>query len=57
MILHIKMIYYITYNLFREEEEPINTYVQVDGETVEPLYYTPIAPMLLVNGCSGIGRG
>jgi DNA topoisomerase II len=43
--------------LFREEDEPLYTYVQVDGETVEPVYYAPILPMLLVNGCSGIGTG
>ena len=43
--------------LFRAEDEPIYTYVQVDGETVEPVCYAPILPMMLVNGCSGIGTG
>jgi DNA topoisomerase-2 len=43
--------------IFREEDDPILTYAQVDGETVEPVYYAPILPMILVNGCSGIGTG
>lgn len=43
--------------LFREEDEPLYKYVVIDGETVEPEYYVPILPMLLVNGCSGIGTG
>ena len=43
--------------LFREEDDPLLTYVISDGETVEPEYYLPVLPMLLVNGCSGIGTG
>ena len=43
--------------LFREEDDPVLTYVQSDGETVEPEYYLPVIPMVLVNGCSGIGTG
>jgi len=43
--------------LFPEEDEPLYKYVEVDGETVEPEYYLPILPMILVNGCTGIGTG
>lgn len=43
--------------LFREEDEPLYTYVESDGEKVEPEYYLPILPMVLVNGCTGIGTG
>lgn len=43
--------------LFREEDEPLYTYVESDGQTVEPESYLPILPMLLVNGCTGIGTG
>jgi len=43
--------------IFREEDDPLLTYVQSDGDSVEPEYYYPILPMLLVNGCSGIGTG
>ena len=43
--------------LFREEDDPLLTYVVSDGETVEPEYYLPVLPTLLINGCSGIGTG
>ena len=43
--------------IFREEDDPILTYAKVDGEEVEPVFYAPILPMILVNGCSGIGTG
>ena len=28
-----------------------------DGNAIEPVYYVPIIPMVLVNGCEGIGTG
>lgn len=28
-----------------------------DDEIVEPIYYVPIIPMIVVNGCNGIGMG
>jgi DNA topoisomerase-2 len=43
--------------LFREEDDALLNYVVSDGETVEPEYYLPVLPMILVNGCSGIGTG
>lgn len=43
--------------LFREEDDAVLNYVVSDGETVEPEYYLPVLPMILVNGCSGIGTG
>jgi DNA topoisomerase-2 len=46
-----------TRRLFPEADEPLLTYVQSDGESVEPEYYLPILPMVLVNGCTGIGTG
>ncbi len=33
------------------------TYRDDDGTPVEPEWYAPVLPMLLVNGCSGIGTG
>ena len=33
------------------------TYRDDDGLLVEPEWYTPILPMLLINGCRGIGTG
>lgn len=33
------------------------TYVQDDEQTVEPEWYLPVLPMILVNGAEGIGTG
>jgi len=33
------------------------TYLKDDGTFVEPIYYLPILPMILVNGTKGIGTG
>ncbi|OQS00007.1 DNA topoisomerase 2 DNA gyrase B [Thraustotheca clavata] len=43
--------------IFPEEDEPLLEYMYDDGEPVEPTYYVPILPMLLVNGTEGIGTG
>lgn len=32
-------------------------YLQDDGEIIEPEYFEPIVPMILVNGSEGIGTG
>ena len=32
-------------------------YLLDDGQMVEPIYYVPILPMVLVNGAEGIGTG
>jgi DNA topoisomerase-2 len=33
------------------------TYIDDDGQMVEPVYYAPAIPMILVNGSKGIGTG
>lgn len=43
--------------LFREEDKDILTYLEDDGDIVEPEWYCPIIPMILVNGTEGIGTG
>ena len=43
--------------IFKPEDEPILTYLDDDGQPVEPEYYLPILPMVLVNGALGIGTG
>lgn len=44
--------------LFREEDDELLTYLEDDGQRIEPVYYLPILPMVLVNGCiAGIGTG
>ena len=44
--------------LFCPEDEPLLEHVFDDGEKVEPKYYVPVIPTLLLNGVtSGIGTG
>jgi DNA topoisomerase-2 len=47
----------LTRCLFPELDDPILHYLNEDGTTIEPEYYVPILPMVLVNGISGIGTG
>lgn len=47
----------ITRHIFIEEDDLILNYLNDDGKLVEPLYYAPIIPMILVNGSKGIGTG
>jgi len=47
----------ITRKIFREEDNIILNYLNEDGENIEPEYYYPIIPMVLVNGVDGIGTG
>lgn len=44
-------------SLFRKEED-CNLITQIfEGGVIEPRFYTPTLPMVLVNGCTGIGVG
>ena len=47
----------ITRSLFPEKDDPILNYLNEDGTMIEPEYYIPILPFVLVNGISGIGTG
>lgn len=47
----------ITRKIFNPLDDPLYTYVQEDEQTVEPEWYLPVIPMLLVNGAEGIGTG
>lgn len=47
----------ITKKIFNPLDNPLLKYLQDDEQTVEPEWYTPVLPMLLVNGCEGIGSG
>ena len=46
----------ITRHIFPEHDDAILEYLDDDGQSVEPIYYVPIIPMILING-SGIGTG
>ena len=43
--------------IFRQEDNPILHRLEDDGKPIEPEYYIPILPMVLVNGGIGIGTG
>ena len=47
----------ITRILFPEQDDNILRYLNDDGTPVEPQFYVPIIPMVLVNGTKGIGTG
>jgi DNA gyrase/topoisomerase IV subunit B len=47
----------LTNLIFRPEDDVLLEHVIDDGDVVEPTYYVPILPMILINGCSGIGTG
>ena len=47
----------ITRCIFPATDDNILKYLDDDGLPVEPLFYAPIIPMVLVNGSKGIGTG
>lgn len=51
------MLNKITRTIYPISDDPILKYLNDDGIPVEPLFYAPIIPMILVNGSKGIGTG
>jgi DNA topoisomerase-2 len=47
----------ITRTIFPAADDNVLQYLNDDGLLVEPIYYAPIIPMVLVNGSKGIGTG
>lgn len=47
----------ITRKIFLNGDDDILTYLSDDGYPIEPIWYAPIVPMVLVNGSEGIGTG
>jgi DNA topoisomerase-2 len=47
----------ITRCIFPEQDDRILNYLDDDGTSVEPQFYVPIIPMVLINGSKGIGTG
>lgn len=47
----------ITKVIFNPTDNQILKYLDDDGFPIEPIYYAPIIPMVLVNGSKGIGTG
>ena len=48
---------YITRCIFHPDDDPLLAYLDDDGQSIEPVSYVPVIPMVLVNGSEGIGTG
>jgi DNA topoisomerase-2 len=44
-------------SLFNKNDEALLTYLNEDGLSIEPEWYCPIIPTVLVNGANGVGTG
>jgi len=47
----------IVSKIFKKEDACLLNYIDDDGDLVEPEYYLPVVPLLLLNGVVGIGTG
>ena len=47
----------VTRHLFNEMDDNVLTFLEEEGQSIEPTYYLPIAPLSLINGAEGIGTG
>lgn len=47
----------ITRKIFHPDDDELLDYNTDDGQKIEPTFYVPVIPMVLVNGCDGIGTG
>ena len=46
-----------TKTIFDPTDNSVLKYVVDDGQQVEPAFYSPVLPMILINGAEGIGTG
>lgn len=47
----------MTRAVFHPADDPLLTYLVEDGQRIEPEYYLPTVPLILINGADGIGTG
>jgi DNA topoisomerase-2 len=43
--------------VFHPADDPLWNNLKEDNDIIEPEYYVPVIPLLLVNGAEGIGTG
>lgn len=47
----------ITRTIFHPADDPLLNYLKEDNDQIEPEWYIPVFPLVLVNGVEGIGTG
>jgi DNA topoisomerase-2 len=47
----------IARHVFPEDDDVLLEYLEDDGQQIEPKYFCPIIPLVLINGTQGIGTG
>ena len=47
----------VTGTIFNSDDLPLLNYLDDDGFKIEPEFYVPVVPMILINGANGIGTG
>lgn len=47
----------LTRHLFNEGDDKLLSYLTEEGQSIEPEWYMPILPTVLINGAEGIGTG
>lgn len=47
----------LTNVIFNPLDDPLLDYLKDDNDPIEPRFYIPIVPTILINGCEGIGTG
>lgn len=47
----------ITRTIFHPDDDELLNYLSDDGASIEPEYFMPVIPLVLVNGADGIGTG
>ncbi|KAH9065029.1 DNA topoisomerase II [Lactarius vividus] len=47
----------ITRTIFHPADDPLLNYLREDNDDIEPEWYMPVLPLLLLNGAEGIGTG
>ena len=55
--IHTQLNTPIIYKLFHPQDMQILNYYKEDGMQIEPEFYIPILPIILINGSTGIGTG
>tara|TARA_B110000483_G_C18206288_1_gene547794 strand:- start:102 stop:3611 length:3510 start_codon:yes stop_codon:yes gene_type:complete len=47
----------LAFHIFNPLDNPLLEYNEDDGNKIEPIWYIPIVPVILINGTEGIGTG